>query len=88
VRIRLLCYVLQIFFSFLFVFYSIFFIFKAAVSMVFTLLSCSGFIICSLFCLIYVFQNKDDDDYDDDNAFLFAGSPAWKHAGVLHSGPK
>jgi len=47
---------------FFFFFYS-----RAAVSVVFsTLLSCSGFIMCSLFAsCIFFWTNKDDDDDDD-----------------------
>jgi len=65
------CYIFSIVFScsvlctlcVFFFFYS-----RAAVSVVFsTLLSCSGFIVCSLFAsCIFIWTNKDDDDDDDD----------------------
>ena len=41
-----------------------------------TLLSCSGFIMCSLFAsCIFIWTNKDDDDDDDDYNKLL-----WKFA--------
>ena len=46
-----------------------FFLFKGSSKCGFsTLLSCSGFIICSLFAsCIFIWTNKDDDDDDDDD---------------------
>jgi len=57
-----------------------FFYSRAAVSVVFsTLLSCSGFIMCSLFAsCIFIWTNKDDDDDDDDEyAFSITLKSLW-----------
>ena len=58
-----------------------FFYSRAAVSVVFsTLLSCSGFIMCSLFpSCIFIWTNKDDDDDDDIQNFNggLAGFSPW-----------
>ena len=49
-----------------------------------TLLSCSGFIICSLLCIMYFYLNKIDDDDDDDDVdpYILASDVT---GGVLNS---